>query len=384
MSNWVLKTCLAALLLTAGSAVAIDLSPPVPEENPKLIAEAVDTVVGVRAALDRYARDHRGEYPDFRQFPEFEQLVNKTEASGVVSSRGACGPYLNDKPTNPLRKGRKVAVVPAEVSIIVDPEIGFIFDDRNRFFLVDSRGHKVDEKTTVQHPVKELPLPTIPAKLPTPSATAPAPAPAAMPATGSSQSLDGTDMQHLTASANLLAKGLPPDKQDEFDRALAILNTASMDKAQRQLCADLNGKTPAQATEMAREVARQSPSILATADNTILQRKLQVVSNLTGLVRNQLDQYRRQHRGELPNFARYPNFEQLTKKTNQAGDIVATGQLGPYLDIAPVNPMRKASRIVVTDFSGRDMVISDPAVGWILIEGRLYPLDSTGRCIPER
>jgi hypothetical protein len=385
MPTAVARACLSILLL-AGAAMAVDLTPPVPEENPKLVSGAVDTLVGVRAALDHYAKDHRGEYPDFRQFPAFEQLTNKTESNGVISARGKCGPYLDDRPTNPLRPGRNVTVVPAERSLIVEAEAGFIFDDRNRLFLIDSKGHKVDEKLTVQHPSKEPPLPTLARKSAT-STTSPAPTPGpatTAPARVSGHTLVATDMQHLMASANELARGLSADQQEEFERSLAILNGAAMDKAQRQLCVDLDGKTVAQTVAMARTVARDNPAITTAAADSLLQQKLQLASNLTAIVRAQLDTYRRQHGDELPNFVRYANFEQMTRKTNQLGEIAADAALGPYLDAAPINPLRKASAVVMTDFAGRDKVISDPAVGWILIEGRLYPLDSNGHCILER
>ncbi|OWY72864.1 hypothetical protein B7486_00530 [cyanobacterium TDX16] len=53
-------------------------------------------------------------------------------------------------------------------------------------------------------------------------------------------------------------------------------------------------------------------------------------------VRKQIDLYKHQHNGNPPPLADFVN--QMTKKTDAAGTVSATGKFGPYLQRIPNNP----------------------------------------------
>jgi hypothetical protein len=54
------------------------------------------------------------------------------------------------------------------------------------------------------------------------------------------------------------------------------------------------------------------------------------------IVRAQVSLYKSQHNNELPDLAKYPNWEQLTGKTGVDGSPDSGGKYGPYLGKPPV------------------------------------------------
>ena len=69
------------------------------------------------------------------------------------------------------------------------------------------------------------------------------------------------------------------------------------------------------------------------------------------VVRGQIALYAQQHNGRLPDFAKYPDFEQLFKPTTADGDVVeakAPGQtVGPYIQTMPVNGFNGRHKVAV-------------------------------------
>lgn len=101
--------------------------------------------------------------------------------------------------------------------------------------------------------------------------------------------------------------------------------------------------------------------------------------------------YALQHEDRLPDFARYPSFEQLRKPTNVDGSIVrAAGDMlsptgpqvyGPYMKSVPVNPLNGRSRVAVVEGElkpGQKVESAD--AGWVLSTAarKLYATDAAG------
>lgn len=53
-------------------------------------------------------------------------------------------------------------------------------------------------------------------------------------------------------------------------------------------------------------------------------------------IRGQIELYKLQHNGTYPEVLKF--VDQMTKKTDAAGVVSATGQFGPYLQRIPTNP----------------------------------------------
>lgn len=81
-------------------------------------------------------------------------------------------------------------------------------------------------------------------------------------------------------------------------------------------------------------------------------------------VRSQIELYKIQHNDDMPGTVAGVTFEQaLTQKTDQAGNLDASGQYGPYLQKIPSNPFA-ASDVANTVATGpEDAAVSD-AAGW--------------------
>lgn len=63
-------------------------------------------------------------------------------------------------------------------------------------------------------------------------------------------------------------------------------------------------------------------------------------------LRSQLELYQVQHNGDYPAAdASSWSWDKLTKKTNVAGTVEATGDFGPYLQGPPINPLTGSSDV---------------------------------------
>ena len=61
-------------------------------------------------------------------------------------------------------------------------------------------------------------------------------------------------------------------------------------------------------------------------------------------IRSQLELYQVQHNGDYPTFAQV--WGNLTGTTDVAGNIVAGGDFGPYLQQAPMNPFEGSTTVL--------------------------------------
>jgi hypothetical protein len=74
--------------------------------------------------------------------------------------------------------------------------------------------------------------------------------------------------------------------------------------------------------------------------------------------RSQMEMYKSQHGGRLPEFSKYPAWHQFTQKTRADGTPAADGEFGPYLLAAPVNP--------INGFGGIGLVRTEPRPGQVM------------------
>jgi general secretion pathway protein G len=114
--------------------------------------------------------------------------------------------------------------------------------------------------------------------------------------------------------------------------------------------------------------------------------KEELFASTAQTVGSQIQLYRLQHQDRVPDFRRYPQWEQLLKKTDESGAVSARGQFGPYLSKVPVNPHN--------GFSAAETVDQDPpagftpgggSVGWVVSSesGRLWGTDAKGATVPH-
>ena len=104
------------------------------------------------------------------------------------------------------------------------------------------------------------------------------------------------------------------------------------------------------------------------------------------MLRAQLELYRLQHNDALPDFNLYPGWDQLTKKTDAAGEIVADGKFGPYMDKAPKNPLTGTARVqVVNKPPALSFKAVSDTVGYVLdtSTARVWPVDAEGRIVTK-
>lgn len=112
----------------------------------------------------------------------------------------------------------------------------------------------------------------------------------------------------------------------------------------------------------------------------------QDVTSILQQVEGNLHLYYVQHRDNWPDFENYPNWEQMTGRTDASGRILGNhgAGLGPYLKAPPVNPLRRASRVVAMDDATTAPPITDPQAGWVFSRRttKLLPLDAAGKALP--
>jgi hypothetical protein len=119
-------------------------------QRPNAAAASLATAVGTaRGQIALYSQHHNGAHPDFAAHPDWEQLAQKTDAKGALSRTGQLGPYLDRKPSNPLRRGTRVQVVrqpPGASFRCTSEDVGFVFDtSAGKLYGVDADGKLLDQ-----------------------------------------------------------------------------------------------------------------------------------------------------------------------------------------------------------------------------------------------
>jgi hypothetical protein len=104
------------------------------------------------------------------------------------------------------------------------------------------------------------------------------------------------------------------------------------------------------------------------------------------MLRAQLELYKLQHNDALPDFNQFPNWEQLTRKTDAAGALVADGKFGPYVDKPLKNPLTGTARVqVVAKTPGKTFKAMSDTVGYVLdtAAGKIWAVDAEGRLLSK-
>jgi hypothetical protein len=117
-----------------------------------------------------------------------------------------------------------------------------------------------------------------------------------------------------------------------------------------------------------------SRGLAASAEETLVE------------LRDQLDQYKQEHGGKVPDLKRYPAWQQLTGSTRADGTPDKAGSFGPYLPKPPVNARNALSAVEVIDRMPRTGGYKpDKKVGWVYesATGRVWATDEHGDVVPN-
>lgn len=100
-------------------------------------------------------------------------------------------------------------------------------------------------------------------------------------------------------------------------------------------------------------------------------------------MRSQVALYKLQHNDYLPDFGRYPNWEQLTQTTDVQGRPAPRGY-GPYVQSPPRNPVTGNTRVEVVQSEPTSAFrCTTRGVGFVIeaSNGRVWGLDLEGRVV---
>lgn len=106
---------------------------------------------------------------------------------------------------------------------------------------------------------------------------------------------------------------------------------------------------------------------------------------LVQTLRGQIMLYKLQHQDQLPDFQRFPKWEQMLKKTESDGSITRKAPYGPYLVDAPVNPANGFSDVQALDGPPQAGHKAGADIGWVVDtrSGRLWATDEQANVILE-
>ena len=132
----------------------------------------------------------------------------------------------------------------------------------------------------------------------------------------------------------------------------------------------------------------QAPTAASDPEATARAQLASSAMSTVFTLRSQVALYRLQHNDEYPNFKKYA-WKQLTFKTNTAGQITeyerGGNQLyGPYLQLAPTNPLTKSSEILVVSTLPENFKATG-SYGFVFEEstGKLFALAADGKVFDD-
>jgi hypothetical protein len=117
-----------------------------PQDMHAAISSLQSTVMTMRSQIALYKLQHLDQLPDFKRYPNWEQLTQTTDMKGQFAPRGY-GPYVQQPPRNALNGHTRVEVVPSEPLgkfKCTTPGVGFIVEaDTGRVWGLDDQGRVV-------------------------------------------------------------------------------------------------------------------------------------------------------------------------------------------------------------------------------------------------
>ena len=111
------------------------------------------------------------------------------------------------------------------------------------------------------------------------------------------------------------------------------------------------------------------------------------VTHALDTFRDKLHQYQRDHGNRLPNFDRYPGWDQLLEKTDVDGKPSESGQFGPYVERPLRNPYTGTARVQSVDrHPGLRFTAMGASIAYVLDKssGKVWAVDSKGQIIPSK
>jgi hypothetical protein len=126
-----------------------------------------------------------------------------------------------------------------------------------------------------------------------------------------------------------------------------------------------------------------------TRDEIASEQKAQEASLTKSLedFRAKLSAYQKDHNGSLPDFNRFPGWDQLLEKTDANGKSSESGQYGPYLDRPLKNPYTGTARVQVVDkHPGLRFGAASASIAWVLdrSNGKVWAVDAEGQLMPSK
>jgi hypothetical protein len=119
-------------------------SPSLRDSREDRLASLLDQLNTLQAQLLLYKLQHRDTLPDLVKFAEWQQLTNRTDATGKVSEKSEFGPYLRGLPRNPLTGDYRVVLTSAgrkTAKQLRDGHVGYVLDPRTtQLWAVDEQG----------------------------------------------------------------------------------------------------------------------------------------------------------------------------------------------------------------------------------------------------
>ncbi|WP_428940013.1 hypothetical protein [Fontivita pretiosa] len=371
-------------------------------------------VQSLRQALAAYRIDHLDQLPDFRRYPDWQQLTARTDNDGTLNPRGRFGPYLRDIPINPLNGFHRVelaASAPAPGTIARASDIGYLLEPKaGQIWGLDESGVVILDESA-QPPSDGNPA----------APSRPAASPGARKLDAELQNsrirllyvtlvlldtqLRAYQISHDGATPDFLQHGEWKRFSATSDKSFAIRNPLNnfsgllvvprpprpTDPIRQPgvgfvFCASEGRFWPTGAdgaSVMDRDLRATHPDAFDTcapggesalaADNRARSQLL-----LLSAVRTAIRLYRMQHAGQLPDFNRYPDWQQLTMRTDASGRPTSSGQFGPYLSEPPRNLITGEHRVlVVRSIRDAQNAHADQPIGYALdlSAQRIYSAD---------
>lgn len=181
----------------------------------------------------------------------------------------------------------------------------------------------------------------------------------------------GKTVPEILASIEDAARAMPQQKREAAAQATGAVMEAEMIKM-------FNGKTVDEIIEQAKAL-QNDPAVQTAVRDRTSDELSSTISTLQS-VRAQLELYKLQHGDRYPDFAAQ-GWNQVVNKTDESGEVAASGKFGPYLQYEPVNAIRKASGLVR---GAIDTVVKDAKAGWLQTpDGKIHALDAEGRTLKQ-
>jgi general secretion pathway protein G len=129
--------------------------------------------------------------------------------------------------------------------------------------------------------------------------------------------------------------------------------------------------------------AKPTPPEPPETEEELAARKSSLISTLLTL-RSQIDLFKTQHNGRVPDLAAHPQWGQLTRRTRVDGTPATDGSFGPYIMAAPTNPLNGFATVgLLKKVPAAGEVVKSDKLGFVygMVSGELVATDKDGKTI---